>query len=416
MTDNDAETYLRSGRPEHLSLRADEERYFKFVVYNATVSDVTILLTPEQGDPNIYVSRQDPKPNKDNAEKSSENLNSAIDSVKYEKGVDAEFLNSTYHVTVKARNAATFSIVAKETVPSWNSTIRLLPGHAQLDTVYNYTNSDFRLYAFTLHYTAVTAQPIHIAITPYTGKYTIYVANSPEVIDCDRETFYYNWCTCNDDHTDHSTVLNISPSDAWYRPDSPYLVLIEANEFSADNSATYSITYSTGDGSVRLQEGVQYVDDVSEGFYKNYNFPVQDSHEDISIKVTTFYGDPDLYLSVHANNNKPDTRNHDFSSNAFGGEVLTINWEQGLREACPKRPANSTEPQLCMLYIAVYGYRDASYSIKVTSRKDIPELLVEGFPLTGQINETQYDFYYTYISTAASVKITMETRTCSSVS
>lgn len=407
-TSNDAETVMRDGRPEHMSLAAGDERYYKFVVYNTTVEAVTFMLTPEQGDPDLYVSRATAKPSRDNAEKISEQQSSAIDSVKYEKGVDDVVLNSTYHVTVKARTATTFSLVAKETVPTWNSTIQLLPGHAQLDTVYNYTDSDYRIYAFSLHYTEATAQALHITLTPYTGKYTIYVANRPENLNWNTEIFYYNWCTCNASHSDHSTVLNISPTDHWYRPESTYLVLVQANEFSADLSATYSITFSTGDGTVRLQEGVQFVDDVNEGNYKFYSFPVHESHEDISIKVTTFSGDPDLYLSVNPNNTRPDRDHHDFASNAFGGEVMTLNWEQGLRDTCPKREDYSSDPQLCMLYIAVFGYRNASYTIKVTARKDIPELLVEGFPVTGQINETQYDYYFSYFRTSSPVSIVME--------
>jgi hypothetical protein len=136
LTDNNnAEIVLRDGRAEHQSLAAGEERYYKFVVYNATVDEVSFMLTPEQGDPSLYVSRSAARPSRETAEKYCEDLNSAIESVKYEKGVDGVELNCTYHLTVRARYPATFSIIAKETVPSWNSTIRLLPGYAQLDTL-----------------------------------------------------------------------------------------------------------------------------------------------------------------------------------------------------------------------------------------------------------------------------------------
>lgn len=403
-TSNEAETVMRDGRPDHMSLGAGDEKYYMFVISNTTVEDVTFLLTPEQGDPNLYVSRIFDRPNRSNAEKMSEQQSSSIDSVKFIRGEDGEMLNSTYHVTVRANTASTFSIVAKTTVPTWNSTIRLSPGHAQLDTVYNYTDSDYRIYEFTLHYTQDTAQPIHISLTPYTGKYTLYVANRPENLNWGTQIFYYNWCSSNAS----STLLNIEVRDHWYRPNSTYLVLVQANEFTSDLSATYSITYSTGDTTVRLQEGVQFVDDVSEGNYKFYSFPVHESHEDISLSVTTFSGDPDLYLSVHPNNTKPDRDHHDFASNAFGGEVMTLNWEQGLRDICPKRPDYSSDPQLCMLYISVFGYRSASYSIKITTRKDIPELLVEGLPTTGQINETQYDYYFTYFPSTFPVEVFMQ--------
>jgi hypothetical protein len=244
-------------------------------------------------------------------------------------------------------------------------------------------------------------------LTPYTGKYTIYVSNKPENLEWDTQTFYYNWCTCNDSHADHATVLNIQPSDNFYLAESTYLVLVQPSEFSADQSATYSITYSTGDSSVRLQEGVQFVDDVKDGSYKFYSFPVYEFHEDISIRVTSFSGDPDLYLSIHPNNTKPDINSHDFASIAFGGEILTLTWEQGFKDICARKPTMDSEP-VCMLYMSVLGYHSSSYSIKVISRKDIPELLVENFPLTGQINETQYDYYYTYFGTNATVSIVLE--------
>lgn len=122
--------------------------------------------------------------------------------VKFTRGVDGESLLGTYHVSVYGFGINSFSLMAKEEIPYKNSTIKLYPGHPQRDTVYNYTDTDYRIYSFNLHYTEVDKKPIRILVTPFTGDYSVYVANKPSNLDWEHEIFYYDWSTTNKTYND----------------------------------------------------------------------------------------------------------------------------------------------------------------------------------------------------------------------
>jgi hypothetical protein len=66
-----------------------------------------------------------------------------------------------------------------------------------------------------------------------------------------------------------------------------------------DLTATYQIVASTDDDIMNLQEGMALNDRVDTDSYKYYAFPVLENWDtDVTIVVSTFSGDPDLYVST----------------------------------------------------------------------------------------------------------------------
>ena len=174
---------------------------------------------------------------------------------------------------VHSIGASAFTIIAMETMPGRNSTIQLYPGHPQKDTIYNYTDQNYRIYYFPIHYTAENKQPIVISLTAITGKFNIYVANQLSNLNWTSEIFYYNWKNSTNT-SDPNYVINIRTDDIWYKYDSTYLILVMGAEYLPDNSSTYVVSFTTGDGPISLSEDVPFTGVVLEGDYSYYTFPI----------------------------------------------------------------------------------------------------------------------------------------------
>ena len=409
---DDTEHVLMDGVPWRMTVPKEGYRYFRYTIDNPVVTNITFILTPISGDPDLYVSRTVTMPDYDRAEKVSRNTFTKVDSVVYSQGVDGSYLNGTYHLTVYSMSVSTFTILAQLKETGQNSTIALLPGHPQSDTLYNLTDSDYRLYSFNLDYNDLTKQPVRVVLTPISGVYDIYVTSDPNNLDEENQIFYYDWCTESQNRSDYRYVINIKTSSRHYKPSSTYLILVIAREFSSENSASYSIMYSTGNWPVRLSEGVGYMDEVNGENSKYYLFPIASLHEDVSITLTALTGDPDLFLSLDPNNPRPSREKYDYSSAFYGSEKFTLNWEAGISQACPDLPIEPSfgEKTHCMLYISVSSFEPSTYSILITARRQYPTQLILNFPQSGQLEEGWYDYYFTYLDPSKIAEISLQAK------
>ena len=408
-TNNSDEIILIDGKPSTFAVSESREIYFKYTVFNETVSNVTFMLTPIYGDPDLYGSFNHPIENME-SDKSSNQFGVEVDQIKWVKGIDSNSLKGTFHLLVYSADACSFSIVASSVIPGKNTTIQIYPGHPQKDTVYNYTDQDYRIFSFPVHYTEDNKQTITISLTPITGKFNLYAANSEKNLDWSKEIFYYNWKASNANHSDPSSNIIIRPDDLWYRVDSTYLILVMAEKFLPDLSATFAVSYSAGSGAVHLSEDVPYTGVVGENTYSYFVFPVHFSHEDVTISVTTLSGDPDMFISVSPNNTKPTVDKCDFKATNFGDEKITITWESGLKEKCPNLPKNQTfgNKTECKMYIGVYGFEVSTFTIRVHPSKGLPILLNPGSSVFGNISKSEYAFYYSIIEAGKDIKVTLQ--------
>jgi len=123
----DEELVLLNGHPAKRLVYRRKPVYFKYIVHDNSVSKVTFIVTPIDGDPDIYVSRLAAQPDKDSSEKYSDRY--LDDSVTFIRGVDAAYLEGTYHISIRVKRAyAYFTLVAIEETEDEHSRIQLLPG------------------------------------------------------------------------------------------------------------------------------------------------------------------------------------------------------------------------------------------------------------------------------------------------
>ena len=96
----------------------------------------------------------------------------------------------------------------------------------------------------------------------------MFASNNIESIDWENSVFHYNWSS-DDDSDNPIDNININKNDPNYLVDSTYVVLVQADRFSSNGTATYSISFQIGDGIVYLAENVPYSDSV---FSSEYNY------------------------------------------------------------------------------------------------------------------------------------------------
>jgi hypothetical protein len=181
-----------------------------------------------------------------------------------------------------------------------------------------------------------------------------------------------------------------------------YAILVLPIDWNSDNTTSYSIVYTSGDGVLTLSEGVALKDRVDTGQFRYYLFPVAGVNESITIILTDFSGDPDLYLSLNPLVPHPSPQYYDLAGEHYGGETVTIQWTLERKALC------HSSTHICGLYISVFGYTEAAFSLLVKTRPD-QLILVEKGPVTrGELLESQYSLYYTPIHTLKPLKITLD--------
>lgn len=158
--------------------------------------------------------------------------------------------------------------------------------------------------------------------------------------------------------------------------------------------ARYSLVARRAEGIVALQDGVALRDEVGEGEYLYFSFKLTDPEADVSIHLTPFNGDPDLFVAP-APNARPSATNHTWASRSLGPDTLTLQCSD-MKTHCAPDPSRGLA---CDYFISVYGYENASFSLLVSLHQGWrePIELFPGLPQAGEVNEGEYVYYSFYV-------------------
>jgi len=401
--DDDSEIYLRDSSPVALSIPQGWKQYFEYQVLDPSAFRLGVQMTTVAGKAELCVSNRIARPEGENCLKAAHRSAGVEQRVDFVKGTDDPWVNGTYYATVTAETAVSFTILVHEQVASHNTTIALYPGQVQRDRLVREPQGGFRLYSFEVRYTNETKREIDITLTPFAGRFHVYVANSDKTYDQSTALFAYNWSTeASSAYLSLSNTLRILPTDPAYLLSSVYAVLVLPIDWNSDNTTSYSIVYTSGDGLITLSEGVALKDRVEDGQFRYYLFPVAGVNSSITVFLTDSSGDPDLYLSLNPAVPHPSPQHHDWAGERYGGEAVTIDWTAERKALCQ----HSTH--ICGLYISVYGYTEAVFSLLVSSRPDQLILVEKGPSIRGELLESQNSLYYTPIHTLKPLKITLD--------
>jgi len=336
---------LFSGQPKRFEVREGEIRYFQFTV--ARMANLDIIVTPLTGDPDLYVSLNNKKPNFDDHQWSSVGVTQRYEHVEI-AGDDPARPNNIpelqFYMAVVANSATTFSIVAKAHAPGAKTDIQLIDGIPQAGMTTELDNSQ----GYVVH-PAGSHTDITMSLVMHFGVAHIYVNNG---------RFIWNSLPVSEG----DERLQIPHTDPGFCVLCDYHITVRS-----EGPASYTITSTSSGGFVVLEDGSPVNEVVTKGNYEYFKLFVSRNTDDVQLIMTAFAGNPDLFASTITQ--RPDVNNHEFSSEDTAGDIISIDHDDPRLKLC------TSGITTCVIYVAVYGKdNDASFSLTATATS-----IVSGF-------------------------------------
>ena len=116
------------------------------------------------------------------------------------------------------------------------------------------------------------------------------------------------------------------------------------------STARYSLVARREEAIVTLQEGLAMRDQVGAKEYKFFSIKVTEPSADLSLFLTSFTGDADLFVAA-APKIHPSQENHTWASTGYGSDSLSIQAEE-MKEWCTPDPARGVA---CDFFIGILG-------------------------------------------------------------
>jgi hypothetical protein len=343
---NEVNYQLQDGIPVTASVMRGDYNYFVYGISRPGL-ELSIFLTALTGDPDLYVSFVDDHP-------STESFNWSSTYTGADLVVIDNATVGNYYIAVRAYLNSTFTVTAYvDDLNSVSQTISLVNGRPQNGRV---SAARYRYYSFQLNELHSDAT---ILLTRRVGDPDMYVtANgstpSKSVWQWKADTFGGDMITVH------------------HPPMGTYLIAV----YGA-NSADFTLTASTTDQIVSLQDGRPLREDLREKEYEYFVIAVDRLDQDLTVTVTAVAGDPDLYIStIYERPNLTNSEWRALSSTLV--DSITI----------PASRLNLTN-----YYIAVHAFHNCSFTI-LASFSNSTELL-DGVPQADQVVFEQ-SVYYTF--------------------
>ncbi len=381
--DRRTESPLAEGRPllGYVGLRTS--LYYTFVVSDPLTTSVKIQLTSLSGDADLFVTRGKSATDRLESEKYSNHMAFIPDSIQYDKASDGA-LNTSYHVIVYGHTSASFTLTYTIKRPAGTLTsIQLIDGIPMFGSI-NGTGDKAGVWYYFEH-DSQKAEPadIELELTALAGSYRVYIGAGymPQPNN-------YTWTLA-----EQESNLQIVPTDPKYRLKARYNILVvKANE--ADSVPhMFSLTCSTGKFTTSVKEGQPEVGNLTKSEIKYYKYQVINLMGSITVAVTPFAGDPDLYVSINSSNTAPTYMNSDYSAVSLGADIIRIPLSEFYRRN-PICTLLSFFSSACSIYI---GVRCASagcgYTLQVGRSSDLVLKLVDGMNQRGQATGGEPQFY-----------------------
>ena len=155
-------------------------------------------------------------------------------------------------------------------------------------------------------------------------------------------------------------------TDSSYQSKTTYLITLAGSLFSSFNIIATSSKLTC----INLRSGVQQISKVERSRYKYFSISKNSNFDDLSISLTTYDGDADLFINLKT---FPSIVNNDFSSTHIGSDSIHI-----FKKDFDKLGFfNGT------IFIAVYGDTETRFGIVASFDYNNLEVLDDGVPVQG---------------------------------
>jgi hypothetical protein len=393
LTSGYAVLILTDGVPVPGSVLPGKYKYYMFEVSEPGYA-ISFDLSPASGDPDMFVSCINPHPTVFNHTWSSMNIgedtilidpdHACPSPARYYVGVRG--FNTGFNVT----QPATYTLTAHSRRP--NASTVLLPGQPQNGHA---LPAQFTYYTFNAADLKAAGQSVEFEVTELSGHVELYVNNQADAagkpifptLDCPIPGAQcvvnnYGWSSIRS-ATRHT--VNIAAADMGSG-----LFNIGVLETTATGvGSDYSIVASGSQGTTTLQPGIPQEGSVTHAQYDYYRVVIGTTN-DITVTLTTFSGDADLYASESVH---PDT-NARWRSQSMGDEDRLLVRYSDLSESCH---SNVTAGRTCSLYVSAYGFGPDANSYTIVASFEGSETgaiyLGDGIPQSAIVHHGAYQYF-----------------------
>jgi hypothetical protein len=323
-------TILRPGIPVRDSVALEGYQYYKFQTVKGG-DDVNIVATTITGDADLYVSRFSTKPSTIDFEWTSRQWG---DDAVYIEGSAIE----TYYIAVYGYRAATYTLTANIVAINNTHSSLLVDGIPQNGWLDAETYDYFRFNAPS------GVDHLTLSVTRRSGDPDLYIRNDGQT----PTNTFYQWSSASWGQ-DVVTIDYPSPGE--------YIVAVFA--FSA---TSYVVVASTADNTQTLLDGVPFSSTLRAPRYMFFQFNVPYVFDrSLTITVTSFNGDPDLFVSKI--NQHPTLDNYTWAARSIYEDSITI-----------------VPPELTPGYyfIGIQAYTNITFTVVASLQS--PTLLIDGQP------------------------------------
>ena len=290
---NGSVTTLQDGVPHQDTVAKDAYQYYRVIIPKKE-TDVMITVTPEYGDPDIYVSlsSDNPRPTRGHSDKTSSSFFNDTVYVQWsEIGQCNPGVDCAVFIGVNGFSEASYSIVATLVSDIFNPTL-LRDGVAQRGSVVQKGYAYFRALI-----DVSDGDSYAVSVVPVSGDPDLYVSLNASM---QPSTTQYDFRSQHFGVTDEVVV---SPESPKYKTRGVMLIAVYGS-----TTSEFTITYSTSASVSVLQDGQPQDGYVARFHYRYYLFAVPKDSKDLTFAVTPHSGDPDLFVKKYDENdpgNKP---------------------------------------------------------------------------------------------------------------
>jgi len=399
-------TTLLDGVPEIANLTKSDIAYYKYFLTNTT-NDVTISVTPLYGDPDLYISlnnsNQLPSPNNYNlvsAAVGGDFITIPISKLQeLNKKCSGELTIGgdcgIYIAVICPRDDCSYSLQLGN---SPSSALRLVEGIPQ----FGFTQGGQP--EFFLFSPNNTDFPTVISIQPLRGSLKAYAKLVPFGNSAEKPTpEKYDIKSSQVANSEVITVSKEQRKSCNGQCDLYIGVYVDMGNSMPGKTEVAEYTIMATSSLMLLTQGTNIIDYVSTGGYKYYKFIVPCTNCNMTISIIPLSeGDPDLY--VNKGNVLPTKENSHFKSASYKSDtlILTPN-DDYFKKANTNIQGEYT--------IAVYGFRNCTYSISASSTSSSNANLQEltlGMPTRYEQDEGEIKYFGFTSWKSANIKITIQ--------
>jgi len=343
---------LQNGVAVQRTSPAGQTNYF-LVNVSLPRCNLTVTVTPQYGDPDLFISRQIPHPDRANHE--FESMWDGEDSLRFSPADPV-----VYYIGVEAWSASAYSVTAYlecATIKSWYTIVNGYPQTGSLERgEYQY----FIFYAGNAH------DDLSITVSRTYGDPDLYVSLTSDVAT-DKSTWSaLAW---------GSDQLTISAHDTKGCINCFYYIAVYASTRCA-----YTLSVTSSDEITTLRNGVPITENLDPDEFEYFRFVVGNVASDsaFTIMLTDLaQGDPDLFVSTQYE--RPNRTHHDWIAERYRSDAITIS------------ASDDHFCQNCVYYISVHALTATNFTLVATFENNTR--LVDGMPQYGGAVAEQFRYY-----------------------